>query len=359
MTMGRSTPNWIIAVAAIGAILYWLRDTLAPFALALILWLAIDSFAAGVHRVFNFLPRWAALAISVVFVLGFLTLVFWVLIRNIGVFVENGPAYQARLEAIAVSVQHRLGLGGEAWTLKALLAQIGPATLLVQIAAALQAVVGNTVLILIYLAFLFPSAAAFKRKLPHLAATSQGRAQAQAVMASIRTSIQKYLMIQTIMSAIISVASYFTLLAIGLPYPNFWALLIFVLNYIPTIGSIVAVLLPTLFALVQFTGWGHAAAVALGLHVWQFGIGTFLQPRMTGESMNLSTLVVVLSLAIWGSLWGVAGVFLAAPLTVLVMIVLAQFHQTHWIAALLSANGRPLGRPPRPDDHSDVATTNA
>ncbi len=87
-------------------------------------------------------------------------------------------------------------------------------------------------------------------------------------------------------------------------------------------------LVPTLFALVQFNDWEHAAAVALGLHVWQFGIGTFLQPRVTGESMNLSTLVVVLSLAIWGTLWGVAGAFLAAPLTVLVMIVLAQFPDT-------------------------------
>jgi predicted PurR-regulated permease PerM len=295
-----------------------------------------------------------ALAISLVLVLGFLSLVFWVLARNIGVFVSNAPAYQERLEAMALNLQHQLGFGGEAWTLKGLLAQIGPAAVVGQIAAILQAVIGNTVLIMIYLIFLFPSAAAFKRKLPWLAATAQGRARVQAVVGSIRTSIQNYLMVQTLMSAIISIASYLTLVAIGLPYPNFWALLIFGLNYIPTIGSIVAVLLPTLFALVQFNGWGHAAAVAIGLHVWQFGIGTFLQPRVTGETMNLSTLVVVLSLAIWGTLWGVAGAFLAAPLTVLVMIVLAQFPDTRWIAALLSANGRPLGRhraehgPPHP-----------
>lgn len=342
--MGRTTPVWIIAIAALGAILYFLRDTLAPFALAFILWLAIDSLGAGFKRIMPALPHWLSLAISLIVVLGFLSLVFWVLARNIGVFVSNAPAYQARLEGIAVGLQHQLGFGGEAWTLKSLLAQIGPAAVVGQIAGVLQAVIGNTVLILIYLIFLFPSAAAFKRKLPLLAATAQGRAKVQAVVGSIRTSIQGYLMVQTLMSAIISIASYLTLVAIGLPYPNFWALLIFGLNYIPTIGSIVAVLVPTLFALVQFNDWEHAAAVALGLHVWQFGIGTFLQPRVTGESMNLSTLVVVLSLAIWGTLWGVAGAFLAAPLTVLVMIVLAQFPDTRWLAALLSANGRPLGR---------------
>lgn len=344
---GHTTPNWIVAIAALGAVLFWLRDTLAPFAVALILWLAIDSLASGFHRVTPVLPRWVALTVSLVVVLGFLSLVFWVLARNISVFVSNAPDYQARIEAIAVQVQRNMGIGGEALTLRAVLGQIGPAALIGYVAAALQTVVGNTVLILIYLAFLFPSAAAFKRKLPLMAATAQGRAKIQATLGSIRVSIQRYLMVQTLMSAIITIASYFTLLAIGLPYPNFWALLIFVLNYIPTIGSIIAVILPTLFALVQFQGWGYAATVAIGLHVWQFGIGTFLQPRVTGESMNLSTLVVVLSLAIWGSLWGIAGAFLAAPLTVFVMIVLAQFPQTRWIAALLSANGRPLGRPDR------------
>lgn len=340
---GPTAPQWIVAIAALGAMFYWLRDTLAPFALALIIWLAIDSLAAGFRRIAA-IPRWLALPLSMGLVLSFLTLVVWVLAKNIGVFASNAPVYQARLEAIAVAAQRQLGFGGADWTLNTLLAQVGPAALIGQIAAGVQAVIGNTLLILIYLVFLFPSAAAFKRKIPLLAATAQGRARVQAVLGSIRSSIQSYLMVQTLMSAIISIASYFTLVAIGLPYPNFWALLIFGLNYIPTIGSIIAVILPTLFALVEFPGWGHAAVVALGLHVWQFGIGTFLQPRITGESMNLSTLVVVLSLAIWGTLWGIAGAFLAAPLTVFVMIVLAQFPETRWIAALLSANGRPLGR---------------
>ncbi|MEJ0022513.1 MAG: hypothetical protein WDN76_03095 [Alphaproteobacteria bacterium] len=125
--MGRTTPVWIIAIAALGAILYFLRDTLAPFALAFILWLAIDSLGAGFKRIMPALPHWLSLAISLIVVLGFLSLVFWVLARNIGVFVSNAPAYQARLEGIAVGLQHQLGFGGEAWTLKSLLAQIGPA----------------------------------------------------------------------------------------------------------------------------------------------------------------------------------------------------------------------------------------
>ena len=83
------------------------------------------------------------------------------------------------------------------------------------------------------------------------------------------------------------------------------------------------------------------AIVFLGVSVWQFLIGNFVAPRMQAHSLNLSALVVLLSLAVWGALWGPVGMFLSAPLTVMVMIVLAQVPGARWIAVLLSANGNP------------------
>src|SRR5690606_9620482 len=95
----------------------------------------------------------------------------------------------------------------------------------------------------------------------------------------------------------------------------------------------------------------RVAAVLGGVAVWQSLLGNIAQPRMQGQSMNLSALVVLLSLALWGSLWGLVGMFLSAPLTVMAMIILAQFPSARWIAVLLSAEGRPeagLTRRPRP-----------
>jgi predicted PurR-regulated permease PerM len=77
--------------------------------------------------------------------------------------------------------------------------------------------------------------------------------------------------------------------------------------------------------------------------VWQFLIGNFVSPRMQANSLNLSAVVVLLSLAVWGALWGPPGMFLSAPLTVLIMTVLAQIPGAHWIAVLLSADGNPGG----------------
>ena len=87
--------------------------------------------------------------------------------------------------------------------------------------------------------------------------------------------------------------------------------------------------------------WWCAAIVFLGISVWQFIIGNFVGPRMTSNSLNLSALVVLLSLAVWGALWGLPGMFLSAPLTVLIMIVLAQIPGARWIAVLMSADGNP------------------
>jgi predicted PurR-regulated permease PerM len=155
--------------------------------------------------------------------------------------------------------------------------------------------------------------------------------------------------VQTVLSILITALTYVTLLLIGLPNAAFWSFLIFFLNYIPTIGSIFAVILPTLASLVVWTDVTHVALVALGVGGWQFVVGNVIQPRMMGESLNLSALVVLLTLALWGSIWGIAGAFLAAPLTVMIMLVLNQFPSTRWLAILLSADGRPqrIRRPAR------------
>jgi predicted PurR-regulated permease PerM len=152
----------------------------------------------------------------------------------------------------------------------------------------------------------------------------------------------QYLWVSTVLSAITTVLTFFTLLAVGLENALFWSFLIFFLNYIPTIGSIVAVILPTAFALVQpgMHGFG-VALVALGVGFWQFAIGNLVAPRMMGESLNLSSLVVLISLTFWNQIWGLTGAFLAAPLMVMIMLTLAQFPNTRWVAILLSEDGEP------------------
>ncbi|MEO0754884.1 MAG: AI-2E family transporter, partial [Pseudomonadota bacterium] len=211
----------------------------------------------------------------------------------------------------------------------------------------------DIVLILIYIAFMFLAQSTWSRKLDRIFPDPDQRAQATQVADDCRRGIETYLWTQTVISTLITLLTYFTLLGLGVENALFLAALIFVLNYIPTVGSIVAALVPPLFAMVQPTipGWIpgtesqatliYSALVFAGVSFWQFSIGNFVQPRMMGDSLNLSALVVLISLAVWGAIWGIPGMFLSAPLTVLMMVLFAQSQSTRWIAILLSANGDP------------------
>lgn len=340
----------IIATGAVIAGLYLFRDVLAPFALAVFLWLVMDGFARAISQRLPFLPRWVALPLAIIIVLAGFAVAVFVVVDTAGSIAERSPVYQARLSEVVAGAYGMFGQT-EPPSLDELFREVNPGRLLAQIANALQGVLADTVLVLIYIAFLFAAQASFPKRMRGVFPEESSRRQASEVAAAVRDSIQVYLWVQTVLALAAGVLCYFTLLAMGLDNPLFWAFVIALISYVPTIGPLVSTVLPALFALVQFDELWRAAMVLGGVGVWQFLLGNFAQPRMQGESMNLSALVVLLSLALWGSIWGLVGMFLSAPLTVMAMIILAQFPGSRWIAVILSAEGRPeaaMGRRPRP-----------
>ena len=139
---------------------------------------------------------------------------------------------------------------------------------------------------------------------------------------------------------IISIAN-IIMLIIGVQFAGFWALLIFVLNYIPIFGAASAITLPVLLSLVQPDGGGVRMALiaAISLIGAEQVMSNGIEPRIVGRTLNLSPLVVLFSLSVWGALWGFAGLLLSVPITVTVMIVLSQFRSTRPVAIMMSDNG--------------------
>jgi predicted PurR-regulated permease PerM len=342
MDLSQRGALWIVATGVIAAGLYFLREPLTQFAMAMILWLAIDGLADTIDKRIPFTPRWLALPIALILVLSLVALIGFVVIDNIANILSDLTRYEFRLNQVINQAHQALGAPGVPPTLNDLVAQANPDNrLAAEIGMSLQNFASAATFTLIYLAFLFPASAVMKTKLDLIFRNKAMREGARDVLARIRESMERYLWVQTVMSLIITALTYATLRIIGLENALFWSFLIFFLNYIPTVGSIAAVVLTTAVALVQFPTLGPVAAVFAGVGLWQFAIGNFVQPRMTGESLNLSAVVVLLALAIWGLVWGIVGAFLAAPMTVMIMIVLAQFPSTRWIAILLSADGKP------------------
>ena len=368
---------WVIATVAIGFVLHQGAKILAPFAMAIFVWLVMEGFSRVITKNFPKVPGWLTYVIAVTIVVLSIVIFVGVIRGAVEEFIDKSAEYERHINDIIKNVYTQLNLLAPPEAVTALPpdspapvaaaaeAQVAAATpptvaqLLSSNATSLAQLAGNTVsglvgdmvLVFIYVAFLILTAGTFKDKLDRIFVRPRDRDRARLIGKEVRRAMEQYLWVQTALSIIATSLTYVTLLVIGLDNALFWAFVIFVLNYIPTVGSIIATVLPALFAVVQpltsWPGWMPddsllcGAIVFAGVAVWQFLIGNFVAPRMQANSLNLSALVVLLSLAVWGALWGPVGMFLSAPLTVMVMIALAQIPGARWIAVLLSANGNP------------------
>ena len=160
------------------------------------------------------------------------------------------------------------------------------------------------------------------------------------ILSSIDENMKKYLFTKTFISATTGLCAYILLHFIGLEYASVWAFIIFILNYIPTIGSILACALPIAYALISGDTWHLALFTAIALISIEIIFGNILDPKLTGKTLNISTLAILINLVFWGMIWGLAGMFFSVPILVAVYVTTAQFSSTRWFATLLSSDGK-------------------
>ncbi len=199
---------------------------------------------------------------------------------------------------------------------------------------ALTSVLSSTFLILLTVVFVLAEAAILPKKLRAIVGDPDADVSwSTEVLADLRT----YLAVKTQCSLIVSVTVTIALWFIGVDFPVLWGLIAFLLNYIPTLGSIIAAIPPILLAYIQFDlGW--AIAVAGCYLAVNFAIGNMLEPRMMGRRLGLSTLVVFLSMVFWGWVWGPIGMVLSVPLTMIIKILLEHTEDLQWVAILLGSS---------------------
>lgn len=339
----------VVAAAVIIAGLWWFADLLKPLALAVFLWLTIDAFADSLSKRLKFIKKGFAIPIAVMIV--FLSLAFLVgfVIEYAASFSGSLVQYQTRLNEVVAQGHALLKISGEPLTVGELFAKVNPSTLLRGVADTLQSFGGQALFVIIYVASLFAAQASLPKKMVQIFGRGAELTRASQISKAISRSMEQYLWVQTITGVMIAAACWLLFTIVGLENALFWAMVTFVLAYIPVVGGLAASVLPALFALVQFSSPIPALVIFGVSQTIQFVVGNVIQPRMTGDSLNISVLVVFLSLAFWGKLWGGPGMFLAVPLTVMMMIILAQFPSTRWIAVMMSNNGNPDSSVPPPN----------
>ena len=211
------------------------------------------------------------------------------------------------------------------------------------IAANIGVTLGNAVLsfgmVLVYMLFMFIEQSTFKKKIVHLFPDNKKLKKVNFILESIATNMKKYMFMKTAVSAATAILSYLWLSYLGIEFAGVWAFVVFITNYIPTFGAIVSTALPLFYSLITANTLQTPLLVAGGLIVIQILLSNIIEPKLTGKTLNLSTLAILINLVFWGMIWGAIGMFFSVPLLVATFIITAQFDKTRWIAVLLSANG--------------------
>jgi predicted PurR-regulated permease PerM len=191
-------------------------------------------------------------------------------------------------------------------------------------------VLSNLLLVLLTIVFILSEAAGFPAKLE----AAFGKRESSERIANIKQEVQRYLGIKTLVSLTTGSIIAAAMAIIGVDYPLLWGMLAFLLNYIPTFGSIIAAVPPVTLAIVSLSP-GKAIAIAAVFIATNVTLGSLAEPHFMGRRLGLSTLVVFLSLIFWGWVWGPIGMLLSVPLTMIVKIMLENTEDLAWIAVLL------------------------
>jgi predicted PurR-regulated permease PerM len=312
-----------------------------PLAVALLVWFLINAVAASYQRVslggFR-LPRAMAIALSLATILigGFLMVN--VVVTNVGAMSADGITFQDSLNPLIDQFAELFNISDKD-VLNDIFDKIGFESLLSQIVSSMASFASQLGVVVIYVLFLMVEQQFFDAKLRALVRDEARRTWINGMLQRVAKDVQSYIWIMTLVSAMTAGLSYFVMVWVGLDYAPFWAFLIFVLNFIPTIGSIVSTIFPCAFALIQFQRFGPAIVLLVVIGVIQFMIGNILQPRLAGQMLNMSGFIVILALFAWGAIWGIAGMFLAVPITAILMIVMSNFQSTRPVAILMSQAG--------------------
>jgi predicted PurR-regulated permease PerM len=320
------------------------KDLLLPLVIAIALWYLINVLARAFSHIaiggFRF-PMPVCLTAS------FLTFIFLILAlinflsSTVGDVLDVAPIYQENLTTRLENLSFVDMSEFEGQSLPQLLTTwLDIPSFLTSIASSLTSILASGGLILIYIGFLFLEQGHFTNKITALVADPNKEQDANKIINRIRDDIQKYITIKIITSSLTGMLSYIILRIADVDFAGVWGLLIFLLNFIPTIGSIIATIFPALIALAQSDGYTLFLVVLFGIGALQVCIGNILEPRLMGSSFNLSPIIILLNLALWGYIWGIPGMFLCVPFLIIVTIILSHFPQTRPMAIILSSDGR-------------------
>jgi AI-2 transport protein TqsA len=317
-----------LTTIAVSAALHWLRPVMIPLVLAVFLAIALSPVVEAQVRYFK-APRGLAIVATLLSAFLFLNLIGGFLSVSVRQLVTQIPIYQTQLgrlmhEATASVAFEWLGLDAEAATAplsKMVTDNLG--VVLLGTTNALLSMLSQGLLVMVFLFFLL------------LGGGTPG--VTGSVVTEVEASIRRYLVLKTLISAVAGTIVWVVLAVLGVDLAFVFGFFAFLLHYVPSIGAVIATLLPLPVVLVSPDVSPAAAVMAILVPgIAQFIIGNFIDPKLLGDSLDLHPITVLLSLMIWGTLWGTVGMLLAVPLTASIKMLLERAELVSPVAEVLA-----------------------
>lgn len=327
----------LVLMAALVIIIMGLKEAaaiLTPFLLALFISVAVAPLHSWLLR--RRVPAGLAVLLVLALIFGALGLVGLLLGETIAQFSDSLPFYQGRLNNLTTDFVNWLRAAGVQVPANSPLSEITPGTVMMLVGnlfSQLATFLADGLFILLTIIFILLESAEFPGKLKSIL---NDPAESFPRFETFRASVQRYVALKTVISIVTGILIWIWMMVLGVDFAPLWGFLAFLLNYIPNIGSILAAVPAVLLALVQH-GPGSAAAALAGYLVVNNILGNMIEPRVMGKGMGLSTLVVFISLIVWGWIFGTIGMLLSVPLTMTLKIGFESSRNSRWVSKLLSS----------------------
>jgi predicted PurR-regulated permease PerM len=288
-------------------------------------------------------PAWAVSLLAGFVVIATASLGIFVMAQGAARMVARGPALITRLDQIALELGRWLQLR-EPLHVSSIVGSVTVADVAGFLLSGMQGLFSGLLLMVVYFGFMLAGRKRIAAKVESAAGTSSRAKVIKSTIARIAGDIETYVWVQTITGLILTTTATLVMLAVGLNNVLFWAVIFFLLTFIPNIGVTIGSVAPSLFALIQFPTPWQAIIIFLAIQLVATIVGNLIYPRLQAKTQNIDPVATLLSLAFWSWLWGLPGAFLAVPMTLMSMMAFAQFKSTAWVAAMLSNDGRPVFR---------------
>jgi AI-2 transport protein TqsA len=326
----------ILAAVAVGFVLYWFRAVLIPFMLAVFVAYGLGPIIEIQNQRLK-VPRPLAVLVTLVVGALLLSVLGGLVSSSIQQLSQHSVDYQHQIEGLvdrAASsplVRRLVPEIGHDFDVRSLIPTDRLQGLVVLMTSAIVDLLSNGLIVLIFLFFLL---------------SGESAVRSRGLRAEVEGKIRRYLVVQTLLSGATGILVGVILAVLGVPLAMVFGLLAFLLNFIPSIGSIIATVLPLPVVLMSPDITPSVAVLAIALPGGvQFTIGTLLSPKVMGDSLELHPVTILLALTVWGSIWGIVGMLLATPITAVMKMLFERLELTRPIARLMAGRIEPQSAP--------------